>query len=83
MNFPKNVWDQLKNISINELISALKKDGWDPDEKASAVQAWVHPDGRIVTIHYHPRKTFGPKLLKKLLTDIGWTIKDMRRLKLI
>ncbi len=27
--------------------------------------------------------TYGPKLLKGLLADIGWEEKDLRRLKLI
>jgi hypothetical protein len=34
-------------------------------------------------IHYHPRKTYGPKLLTALLNEIGWTEADMRRVKLI
>ena len=36
-----------------------------------------------MVIHYHPRKTYGPKLLKALLADIGWSEADMRRIKLI
>jgi len=36
-----------------------------------------------VVIHYHPRKTYGPGLLKGLLADIGWDEKDLKRLKLI
>jgi len=83
MKFPPHVWSQLKNKSADDLISALKKDGWNPDEKIGAQQVWRHPDGRRVSIHYHPKKTYGPKLLKALLEDIGWTESDMRRLKLI
>lgn len=41
-----------------------------------------NPSKRIV-IHDHPRKTYGPKLLKALLADIGWSEADMRRVKLI
>ena len=84
MNFPPYIWNQLKNKSADDLISALKNDRWDLDEKRGAQQVWRHPDGgRRVSIHYHPRKTYGPKLLKGLLKDIGWTENDMRRLKLI
>jgi len=84
MKFPPYIWNQLKNKSADDLISALKKDRWDLDEKRGAQQVWRHPDrGRRVSIHYHPRKTYGPKLLKGLLKDIGWTESDMRRLKLI
>jgi hypothetical protein len=40
-------------------------------------------DPKRIVIHYHPRKTYGPKLLKSLLADIGWSEADMKRLKLI
>lgn len=36
-----------------------------------------------VSVHWHPKKTYGEKLLKALLNDIGWTDDDARRLKLI
>ncbi len=38
---------------------------------------------RRVVIHYHPNKTYSPKLLKKLLSDCGWDESDLKRLKLI
>jgi hypothetical protein len=38
---------------------------------------------RRVQIHYHPQKTYGPKLLKDILGDIGWSEQDMRKIKLI
>jgi len=34
-------------------------------------------------IHYHPGKTWGPKFIIGLLTDIGWTEAEMKTLKLI
>ena len=36
-----------------------------------------------VSVHYHPKKTYGEKMLKALLDDIGWDDKDLKRLKLI
>ena len=83
MKLPKSVWAQLKNKTADDLISALQKDNWRLDKTRGAEQIYLHPDGRRVSIHYHPRKTYRPKLLKALLKDIGWTEKDMRRLKLI
>jgi len=32
---------------------------------------------------HHPRKTFGPKLLKLILEDTRWSTVDMIRLKLV
>jgi predicted RNA binding protein YcfA (HicA-like mRNA interferase family) len=84
--YPPNVWSQLKNLSADDLISALKKDGWNFDPASrGAIHGYIKtasPTHRI-TIHYHPQKTYGPGLLKALLDDIGWTPADMRRLRLI
>jgi predicted RNA binding protein YcfA (HicA-like mRNA interferase family) len=86
MAFPQHVWNQLKSITADELIAALKRDGYRQDPaSADATIAYIktgNPSQRIV-IHYHPRKTYGPKLLKSLLADIGWSEADMRRVKLI
>jgi predicted RNA binding protein YcfA (HicA-like mRNA interferase family) len=83
MSFPRHIWDQLKSITADRLIKALEKDGWVQDEKQGSDFVFRHPDGRRVSIHYHPHKTYGPKLLKNLLKDIGWTEADLRRLKII
>ncbi len=86
MAFSKSVWDQLKATTADELIAALKKDGYQQDPaSADATIAYIKPGNppKRVVIHYHPRKTYGPKLLKGLLADIGWTEGDMRRIKLV
>lgn len=84
MSFSGEVWNQLKNLTCEDLMRALEKDGWDRDTTSGAVQAYRNPVTRArVTIHYHPGKTYGAKFLKGLLADIGWTERDMRRLKLI
>jgi len=83
VKFPKLIRDQLKNLSVDELIAALLKDDWQPDTKAGSQRIYKHPDGRRASIHYHSGKTFGPNLLKSLFNDIGWSVKDLRRLKLI
>lgn len=82
MSFAPHIWNQLKNLTADELIAALRKDGWEKDETSGAVQAFRKGTARV-TIHYHPGKTYGPGLLKALLADIGWNEKDLRRLKLI
>ncbi len=86
MAFSGNVWGQLKNLTADDLISALKKDGYTKDPASrDATIAFIkygNPNKRIV-IHYHPKKTYGPKLLKALLDEAGWTEEDMQRLRLI
>jgi predicted RNA binding protein YcfA (HicA-like mRNA interferase family) len=83
MKFPAHIWKQIQNLSADELISALNRDGWEFDERQGAQRVYRHPDGRRASVHYHPGKTFGPNLLKALLDDIGWSPDDLRRLKLV
>ena len=48
------------------------------------MRIYRHPVGpRRVSVHYHPKKTYGAKMLKALLNDTGWSEDDMRRLKLL
>lgn len=84
MAFSSSAWDQLKNKTADDLIAALKRDEWtlEPECKG-AIQVYRSPSGERVGIHYHPKKTYGPKLLKGLLADIGWDEDDLKRLKLI
>jgi predicted RNA binding protein YcfA (HicA-like mRNA interferase family) len=83
MSFPKQIWDQLKNLTCDDIVRALEKDGWVLDITRGARRVYRHPSGRRVAIDYHPQKTYGPGLLRALLEDIGWTVEDLRRLKLI
>jgi predicted RNA binding protein YcfA (HicA-like mRNA interferase family) len=86
MAFSQHIWNQLKSTTADELIAALKRDGYRQDPaSADATIAFIKPaaGAKRIVIHYHPRKTYGPKLLKALLADIGWTEADMRRLKLV
>lgn len=82
MSFKPHVWDQLRSMTADELIAALTKDGWQRDITTGAVQAYLRAGVRV-TVHYHPKKTYGAKLLKGLIADIGWSEDDLRRLKLI
>ena len=86
MAFPPHVWNQLKNLTADDLITALEQDGWRRDPASKGATLGYIKSGspnRRVVIHYHPRKTCGPGLLKALLQDIGWTEDDFRRLKII
>lgn len=83
MKYPTNVWNQLKNKTARDFIRALKKDGAERDETMGAEQIFRYPDGRRISIHFHPNMTYKPKLLKALLEDTGWSIEDMKRLRFI
>lgn len=83
MNYSQQTWDQLKNLTADNIVSALKKSGFVLDGTDGAIHVYLHPDKRRVSIHYHPQKTYGAKLLKRLLDDIAWSEEDMKKLKLV
>jgi predicted RNA binding protein YcfA (HicA-like mRNA interferase family) len=92
MAFNSDVWNQLKNTSKGELISALERDGWQKEvssHSAGSIRLYIKYDptgiaaGRVEIHYHHASDTCSPKLLKGLLTDIGWSDNDMRRLKLL
>lgn len=83
MKYSKNAWDQLKNKSPKDLMKALEKDGATLVNVSGAVHAYRYSDGTRVTIHLHPGAVYGPKLMKALLAEIGWTEARMRKLGLI
>lgn len=75
------VWGQVKNITATELMRALERDDWHCDMAGGSVHIYMKGHLRV-SVHYHPKKTFGEKLLRALLTDIGWSDDDARRLKI-
>lgn len=85
MAFTPDVWNQIKNVSADQLKKALERDGFACEGKRGAVLGFFKqgPPRRRVTIHYHPGKTYQPKLLHALIAEAGWAVDDLRRLKLI
>lgn len=85
MAFDKSIWDQLKNTTASRLIQALLADNWEEEATRGAPRAFVKNDGsgKRIVIHFHSQKTYGPRMLKGLLADIGWSKDDLKRLKLI
>jgi len=83
MRLPHQVWEQLRNKTADELVTAIERDGFVQDARKGSERIYRHPDGRRVSIHYHPRKTYGPGLLRALLDNVGWDASDLKRLKLV
>jgi predicted RNA binding protein YcfA (HicA-like mRNA interferase family) len=83
MSLSQSAWLQIKSISADELCHALSQDGRVQDERSGADLLFYKSNSKRITVHYHPGKTYGPKLLKALLDKIGWREADLRRLKLV
>ena len=73
-----HIWNQLKNKTADELINALEKDGWTL-HKSSGSSRRVYLKGlKVVSIHYHPHKTYDPKMLDYLIVQMGWTEQELK-----
>jgi predicted RNA binding protein YcfA (HicA-like mRNA interferase family) len=84
MKLSWHIWTQIRNVTAEELCGALVRNGWILDAARGAVRAyWQETTGKRVTIHYHPGKTYGERLLRALIDDIGWSEDDLKRLKLV
>ena len=89
MVYPQPVWNQLKGLTVEGIVKALRKDGWVQESRLGATIGFIKTSAngaavrRRVVLHVHSRKTFGPRLLQALLHDIGWSEADLIRLKLI
>jgi predicted RNA binding protein YcfA (HicA-like mRNA interferase family) len=84
VSFSGSCWDQIRGVTVEELIRGLEKDGWTQEPgTGSSARVYYKGLGERVSIHFHPGKTYGAKMLKGLLADIGWSEDDMKRLKLI
>jgi len=93
MAFPQNVWSQIKNLTKDTVIDALKRDGWtqDPASKDATItyiKRLEKPDAsgsthKRIVIHYHAGQVCGAKLIKAIIEDAGWTTEDLKRLKLV
>lgn len=82
MRYPKNIWEQIKNLSKSKLIKFLEKDGWILDTEFDKYRTYRKGIKKVI-IHYHKTNFKNPNLLKKILDDIEWTIGDLKRLKII
>ena len=86
-NYPRHVWDQLRNKTIQDIAKALEKDGWVREDSRGATIPYRHPerppDCNRVVLHMHPKATKSPKIMKGLLQRIRWSEDNLVDLKLI
>lgn len=89
MSFSAEVWRQLKSVTADRICKALIQDGWEEEGRSRGTRAFAKRSTngsgrrRRLVIHYHPGKTYGPRLLRALLADAGWSERDLERLGLI
>jgi predicted RNA binding protein YcfA (HicA-like mRNA interferase family) len=71
----------IKNITAGKLVRALRRDGF-TERRSHGSLIFVHPDGRMVPVHYHRSSQTFPGTLRRILEQARST-GDLKRLKLI
>jgi len=71
---------RLRMLKANEIINALKKDGFIPARQKGSHVRLVHKDGRVVTVPCHAGQDVGRGLLRKILRDAEMTPDDLLKL---
>ena len=74
---------RLRNINARKLCGALERDGFVCTQGSTSHRIYRKGTRRVSVAFHHPGATFPRKTLENMLEDIGWTDKDLIRLKLV
>jgi len=67
---------RLPVVKANKLFKMLQKVGFVKFHQVGSHIQMKHPDGRRVTIPYHPNKEIRRGTLKGIITDLGMSVED-------
>ena len=70
----------MPSARAEEFRRAAMRLGFEFQRKSGSHERWIHPDGRTVTIPVHGGNEIGPPLFHKILTQLGITLSEFRRL---
>ena len=78
-------YSRLRSLTARRLIRALNRDGFREYRRKGATRFFVHPDGRMTTIHlYNMNQTFAVGTLKSIIErQVQWGETDLERLGLL
>jgi predicted RNA binding protein YcfA (HicA-like mRNA interferase family) len=84
-DFPHAVRKQLAGkLTAGKFQKALERDGWVRVRRSGASLLYIKDEHEPITVHFHPKKVYSDwGLLGSLIDVTGWTVEDLRRLKLI
>lgn len=72
-----------RGVTARLLVRALQAEGFRLARTRGSHRIFRHPDGRRVVVAYHGLgNTFPVAAVKAMLSDVGWTEEDLRRLGL-
>ena len=63
-------------LKPKEIIGILERLGFQEIRQKGSHKQFRHPDGRGTTVPFHQGRDISPILLKQIIKDIGFTIKE-------
>ena len=63
-------------LSAKEVVSILRKLGFEEVRQRGSHKQFRHDDGRATTVPFHGSRDISPILLRQIARDIGMTLDD-------
>ena len=70
---------KLPSFNSRQLISILKRRGFDLDRQSGGHAVFIHPDGRRTTVPIHGKRDLGKGILHQIMRDAELTPDDMMK----
>jgi predicted RNA binding protein YcfA (HicA-like mRNA interferase family) len=71
----------MPSARAEEFRRAATRLGFARSRQTGSHERWIHPDGRTVTIPLHGGNEIGPPLFYKILSQLGISLDEFRKLK--
>ena len=71
----------MPSARAEEFRRAATRLGFERSRQSGSHERWRHPDGRTVTIPLHGGDEIGPPLFYKILSQLGISLDEFRKLK--
>ncbi|MCP9469906.1 MAG: type II toxin-antitoxin system HicA family toxin [Nitrospira sp.] len=68
---------KLPRMTAAEVIRALERTGFTLSRQSGSHKIFKNPQGRRVTVAYHPGTILHPKILKTILRDADLTVEHL------
>lgn len=72
--------EKLPRVTANEMIKTVEKLGFRLSRQSGSHKIYKNDEGKRVTIAYHSGKILHPKMVKGILTDLGLSVDDFRKM---
>ncbi len=66
-------------LNVKEVISIIRKHGFEFDRQSGSHAIYIHSDGRRTTIPIHGKRDLGKGLLSQIMRDTELSVEDLKK----